>query len=62
MDVRYADLFTTNDADEVGFDEDGKHISPAPFGDDTWRVISEDEGGVIAYFNNAEDARTFAAL
>lgn len=50
----YAEQWSEDDADET------EGVSPAPFGDYTWRVVDESVGGVIAYFNNQADADGYA--
>lgn len=52
----YVENWSTADADETG------GVSSAPFGDFTWRVIDEEVGGVIAYFNNVTDANLFVSV
>lgn len=49
----YSENWSEADAEET------EGTSPAPFGDFTWRVIDEEVGGVIAYFNNSTDAQNF---
>lgn len=51
----YVENWSMADADETHGD------SPAPFGDHTWRVIDDEVGGVIAYFNNETDANHFVS-
>lgn len=51
----HVDKWSTADAEETA------GVSPAPFGDFTWRVIDDEIGGVIAYFNNVSDANHFVS-
>lgn len=56
----YVDQWDTMDAEDAGYDEDNTLSSPAPFGDNTFRVIDEREGGVVAYFGSHESAQDYA--
>jgi hypothetical protein len=49
----YFDNFGEYEAEESGWELD------CPFGDSTYRVIDENEGGVVAYFNNEADASIY---
>lgn len=59
MDI-YVEHWSTFDAEETIID--GVVTSPAPFGDNTYRVVDENEGGVVAYFGTESAANKYAAL
>ncbi len=59
-DTIYVEQWSTFDAEEAGRNFDGTLVSPAPFGDNTYRVIDEKAGGVVAYFGSEEAALEYA--